>query len=539
MKKILTTYILICCVSLLAYGQRMPFFIHYVVNPYLYNPAFTGYDKHPELQLVHRQQWLGIEGAPASSSLSFQTPLGHANPVSLGGDIANDRIGILAYTTARATFAYLVPLGIQHAHYVRFGLSAGLGMQQYDLSDVDIAGDMLLQQAAKSMLSWDGRFGLQYHLDGFNLGVSLPHIFGNPPVSPEGLSTVALDVLERYLISASYKIKFNPLGTLAFEPIFLYNASSDGNNQLEGFGVLHFKDAFWVGGGYQQQAGIAGLMGFKTRHLKFGYAYGMGGNELAAYGQGTHEVLLGLIVGKKREVMKRKPRLSTSINGDKVPEAALLKAKAAKEKKKEEEIPDRKKVQAPEKNISGEGPSTSPENGGIILLPSTGSQPEKKAPKDTALPAKEEPQDEFESLEPVPTKVIPETKTPPPAEPVVPTPTPAATVVPTQTETKPAPVTEEPRLTKVKTSSIGNHPLAMKVGKYMVVGTFSQEANARKLVAKLKAQGYPADMGYHTERNFYYVHIASASDVEVLKTQLRSLRQASLFENAWILSVEE
>ncbi len=539
MKKVFTTCILIYGISLLAYGQRMPFFIQYVVNPYLYNPAFTGYDKHPIFQLTHRQQWLGIEGAPVSSSLSFQTPLSHTNPVSLGGDIANDRIGILNYTTARATFAYLVPLGVQHEHYLRFGLSAGLAMQQYDLSDVDIADDILLQQAAKNLISWDGRFGLQYHFDGFNLGVSLPHIFGNQPLSPEGLSTVAFDVLERYIISASYKIKLNPLSTLAFEPIFLYNASSDGNDQLEGFGMLHIKDAFWVGGGYQQQAGIAGLMGFKTRHLKFGYAYGMGGNALASYGQGTHEVLLGLIVGKKREVMKRKPRLSTSVNGDKVPEAALLKAKTAKEKKKEEEIPDRKKVTAPAKEVSGQDQPASPENGGIIMIPSTGSQPASNTQlqKETSKPVKAEPQDEFGSLEPVQTKVVPETKTPPPAEPVVSKPTPAETVVPAQTQ--PAPVAEEPRLTKVKTSSIGNHPLAMKVGKYIVVGTFSQEANARKLVNKLKAEGYPADMGYHTERNFYYVHIASASDVEVLKTQLRSLRQASLFENAWILSVEE
>ena len=61
MKKVFTTCILICCASLLAYGQRMPFFIHYVVNPYLYNPAFTGYEKHPVLQLTHRQQWQRLE----------------------------------------------------------------------------------------------------------------------------------------------------------------------------------------------------------------------------------------------------------------------------------------------------------------------------------------------------------------------------------------------------------------------------------------------------------------------------------------------
>lgn len=537
----------------------MPFFIHHVNNPYLYNPAFAGYEKHAVIFLTHREQWIGIEGAPSTSNLSFHTPAGNSNPFSLGADITNDRIGILNNTTLRATFGYLVPFGIKREHYLRFGLAGGLSSQQFDLKDINIEDDLALHNILKRSSFMDGRFGIQYHIENFNLGFTLPHIFSNPMMSPDGLKAVQLSALDRFIVSANYRINLNVTGNLAFEPTVLYNISRELENQLEAFGVLQVKDAFWVGGGYQQQSGIAGLLGFKIKGLKIGYAYGVGGNPLAGQSGGIHEAQIALLMGKKQEVMKRKPRLSTTTNGDRIPEAVIAAAKKAKEekqKKKEETIPDRKKayVTVTQDSTKTTENTSSQENNGIILIPSNEKQAEKTSTEPentskTATPKKEVNYDQlaFESLDENKNKTVQlgegtQSNTISRADnnskKMDQTPAPEK-----QTENKQpkeeAPAKPVAKLVKVAPSKITDHPLALKEGKYIVAGTFSQEDNAHKMIQKLRAEGHNANLGYHTEKKFYYVHVMSSNDVEVLKAKLQDLRNSPFFENAWILSVEE
>lgn len=320
MKKLFTVFIFVYFISILSYGQRMPFFIHHATNSYLYNPAFAGSENYPILFTTHRQQWVGVEGAPVSSNLSFHMPTGLANPISLGADITSDKIGILNNTVIRATFAYLLPLGAKREHFIRFGLSSGIGMQQFNLTDVDISDDYFLQNTLRKKTFYDGRFGFQYHIKNLNLGFALPHIFSNPLLSPNGFNTIETDPLSRFITSANYRFNLSATESLIFEPTLLYHISTELENQLEAFGVLHIRDALWVGGGYQQHTGIAGIMGFKMKNIKAGYGYGTGSSGINGISSGTHEVQLAIILGKKREVVKRSPRFSISTDGDRVPE---------------------------------------------------------------------------------------------------------------------------------------------------------------------------------------------------------------------------
>lgn len=320
MKKTFTAFIFIYFISILSYGQRMPFFIHHATNPYLYNPAFAGSENCPVLFTTHRQQWIGVEGAPVSSNLSFHMPTGYANPISLGADITSDRIGILNNTVIRATFAYLLSLGTKHEHFIRFGLSAGVGLQQFNLTDANINDDYFLQNSLRKKTFYDGRFGFQYHIKNLNLGFALPHIFSNPLLSSNGFNTIEADPLSRFIASANYHFNLSATENLIFEPILLYHFSKEMENQLEAFGVLHIRDALWIGGGYQQHTGVAGIMGFKIKSIKAGYGYGTGSSSINGISSGTHEVQLSITLGKKQEVIKRSPRFSISADGDKMPE---------------------------------------------------------------------------------------------------------------------------------------------------------------------------------------------------------------------------
>lgn len=495
--------------------------MHHATNPYLYNPAFAGNEKYPVLFTTYRQQWLGVEGAPVSSNLSFHMPAGHANPISLGADISNDKVGILTTTAGKGTFAYLIPLGVKKEHFFRFGLSAGLGLRQFDLTDTDIGDDLVLQNALNKGTFWDGRFGIHYHLENLNLGFALPHLFDNPLVSPDGISSLGIDPLSRFLVSANYRINFNATGSFAFEPTVLYNVSQELGNQLDAFGLLYVGEALWVGGGYQQQSGIAGILGFKIKNIKIGYAYGTGGNGIAEISSGTHEAQIGIILGKKREVMKRKPRLSTTSNGEKVPEAAIIKSN---KKKKGSPVPDRKKAPARKTASESEMDISSPEDKENVPSPPreiTKEQPV-EAGKDTLAPAQktiEYSQLQFESLDKDDDVILLKKESQGGTN---------NNNTAAQTKNPENPVTPEATV----------HPQALQGGKYIIAGSFSKEDNAQALISKLIAEGYQAALGYHTEKSFYYVYVRRSDNLETLKQELEQLKQLPVFKHAWILSVD-
>ena len=180
-----------------ANAQQPPQYYHYFTNPYLYNPAFAGYDKSPVIYLTHRRQWLGIEGAPVTSNLSFHTPLGNKSPIAIGANITNDVYGLVNNSSARATFAYMVPLSVVAEHYIKFGISAGAGINSIDLSEIDFTSDPALINASSSSMYLDGRFGLQYHLMGLNIGFTLPQLFDAPLATSEEASLLQIDKLSR------------------------------------------------------------------------------------------------------------------------------------------------------------------------------------------------------------------------------------------------------------------------------------------------------------------------------------------------------
>jgi type IX secretion system PorP/SprF family membrane protein len=574
-------------------AQRLPFFNHYFDNPYLYNPAYAGYDKHAVFYLTHRQQWLGVEGAPVSSQLSFHTPLGNANPLFIGGDIMNDQLGALSHTAVKFTSAYLIPLSAENEHYIKTAFSAGLGMHSYDFGSMDIGDDAVLQAAQANNMYLDGRFGIRYHNQGFNLSIALPHLFSPPSVINQGFTEPGIDELSRMIFSTHYRFDFSPEGGLSFEPTVLYHYNREGASQVEGMGVFYYRsreagknqqDLFWVGGSYQQQSGIGGLAGVRVKNLKFSYAFSTGGSAVSAYGMGSHEIQLGFVIGKKKAMLKRKPRLRTGDFNEEVPDEALMKKHArSREKSKKEELPDRKRVQpteqavAPSEKAPYENQATTPgevleatdlktteeenqiapgsnrstKETTVETTPISGDRINPDGRENTGMPEKPVPSEKrdysnmkFESFESNDGGLI---ELGQPSEPqnsantqeISQKPTDAAgnkpgeASQPVVAEQKPTPSENQ----QAAAGPDGNAPV-MQTGYYIVAGTFSAEANALKLAARLTDEGFEAAVGYHAEKQYYYVHAKAATTLDEARAALEQLKQNPALTNAWILRVK-
>ncbi|RYF67477.1 MAG: type IX secretion system membrane protein PorP/SprF, partial [Cytophagaceae bacterium] len=61
--------------SFKANAQQDPGFTQYMYNPLVINPGYTGSTGTLEAVLLHRSQWVGIEGAPETQSFTVHSPL--------------------------------------------------------------------------------------------------------------------------------------------------------------------------------------------------------------------------------------------------------------------------------------------------------------------------------------------------------------------------------------------------------------------------------------------------------------------------------
>jgi type IX secretion system PorP/SprF family membrane protein len=287
-----------------SYGQQTPIYSQFFLNPYVYNPAFAGQNGRSVAFLSYRKQWIGIDGAPETSTLSFHTPA--KRNIALGGMIYYDKRSLLKSTSVSLSFTYKALLS-EH-QYISFGLSGGVSMNNIQLDNINdpaILSDPALFDLVDNNLSPNASFGINYHIKGFNLGFSLPSLFKREVVGIEQFATVELDPIKNYTIMSSYKFPLGN-GSLSLEPHVLYRVTETLPNQWEALAVLHLRDLIWVGGSYRQEYGATALLGMNVKDLmSIGYAYEFANTLVDGVPDGTHEVQLKINIGKSKEFTKR------------------------------------------------------------------------------------------------------------------------------------------------------------------------------------------------------------------------------------------
>ena len=112
-------FLLLLCSSAALFAQQDAAFTKYIFNGLIYNPAYAGSNEHLSAHLIHRRQWLGLEGAPVSSSLSVHSPL-KKEKIALGFSLISDKTGPLSATEAAFSYVYRIRLN------ERWRLAAGL-----------------------------------------------------------------------------------------------------------------------------------------------------------------------------------------------------------------------------------------------------------------------------------------------------------------------------------------------------------------------------------------------------------------------------
>jgi len=127
-------------------AQIAPLSDQYLINPFMANPAVAGTERYMPLCATTKQQWIGLNRAPSTKSISLHrrirasnirfTPRGFINKgknsfgkVGVGGSVFNYSYGAINHTGLSLTYAYHAFVGKGR---LAFGLSPVLF--QYSLN---------------------------------------------------------------------------------------------------------------------------------------------------------------------------------------------------------------------------------------------------------------------------------------------------------------------------------------------------------------------------------------------------------------------
>lgn len=285
--------LLFALTSLTAFGQRDALYSQYMFNQLVINPAYSGSKEELSLAVVKRYQWVGLDGAPKTLTVSAHTPLRNEN-IAVGMYIYSDKIGADNDLGVVGSYAYRVKLG---KGKLCLGLQAGVSQVTTDWNKVTIheEGDVIYTSRPQSGLKPDANFGVYYYTRKYYLGLSSKHLFENQLSkvdNADGTSTYSKLTRHFYAmggvaIPLTDKIVFKPSTLVKYAQNAPVNADLNAN--------FLFNNKIWLGASYRTGNNTLVFMIElqATSSLKIGYAYDacMGG--LKNYNHGSHEIMLG------------------------------------------------------------------------------------------------------------------------------------------------------------------------------------------------------------------------------------------------------
>ena len=286
-------------VSVVSYAQQDSQFIQYMYNTININPAYAGSKESMNIFALHRTQWVGLDGAPVTNTVSINTPLNGSN-LGLGISIINDKIGPSDENDISVDFSYTIHTSDRYK--LSFGLKATANLLNIDFSKLSQydTNDYLFQVNIDNKFSPNIGVGLYLYSKNTYFGLSAPNLLETTHFdryANKGSSLVAREVIHYYFIAGHV---FDLSADIKFKPSMLTKMVYGSPMQVDVSGNFMFNNKFVAGVAYRWSAAISAMVGFQATDSWFiGYGYDLETTRLSNYNSGSHELFLRYELFKK------------------------------------------------------------------------------------------------------------------------------------------------------------------------------------------------------------------------------------------------
>jgi type IX secretion system PorP/SprF family membrane protein len=288
-------------------AQYDAMFTNYMWNEMFINPGYAGSREAISTTGLFRDQWVGIDGAPMTQTLTIHSPF-LDNQAGIGLSGMRETIGITKQTYFMGTFAYRFKLG---AGKLSMGLSLGILNKKDMFSNVqtDQPADVNFTLNSPRMSMPNGSFGLYYYNDKYYIGLSVPRLINNQIVPDIG-SYTAKNTFEaknlHYFLTAGYV--FNVSSEVKIKPTILVKSVYAAPLEFDLSFNAFIKETVWTGFAYRSGDAVSLLIGLQINpNLRIGYSYDYTVTKLQKINSGSHEICIGydFWIGKSKIVSPR------------------------------------------------------------------------------------------------------------------------------------------------------------------------------------------------------------------------------------------
>lgn len=313
-------------------AQQKAQYTQYIINNYIVNPALSGIENYTDIKLAHRNQWVGLSGAPVTSYATIHTPIGkqdyktHAGTIfSMGGEnmrgkdiwneyvaspshhgiglqINNDRNGPFNNFSLMGTYAY-------HMHLsAKTNLSAGIGigLSKYSINtnklffgidnpvDPSVFGSGIIGKT-----NLDINAGLWLYSNRYYVGGAALQIVPNKIDFSQGVAQVIQGKYAPHLfLTAGYG--FFPNNDVFVVPSIMIKKIDPVPLQVDLNVKTTFKEVVWVGASYRHLYGMAGMAGIRaTDNVMISYSYDYSFTKINKVSTGSHEIIVSIGLGNE------------------------------------------------------------------------------------------------------------------------------------------------------------------------------------------------------------------------------------------------
>ena len=289
-------------------GQLLPVYSQFHFHETLINPATTGSELYPVINLSYRKQWAGIPNSPTTQILSihlriakykFYTPKMMLNKgrfrakerTGLGAVVFHDQNGPIHTSGLHLSYAYHIPFHIQN---LSFGLALSFSDRRinYTMLNPTDPDDLLLLNQKDNVFILNSDAGVYYHSERYFLGLSVTELI--PAWNKQ--NDPGYEYAPNAFFQAGYR--FSLVRNLLYEPSIRVRKTIPKKMIFEFNSKFYYSNVHWAGLNIRTDRTLSAYLGINLRryiYLAYIYEYSFG--EIGGYFNNTHTIMLGQNIG--------------------------------------------------------------------------------------------------------------------------------------------------------------------------------------------------------------------------------------------------
>lgn len=279
-------------ISVKGNSQQDPQYTQYMYNMNVVNPAYAGSRGTLSIGVLGRTQWVGINGAPNTATLSIHAPLGRS--LGAGISVIADEYGPVKEQNIYADISYTISTSEEGR--LAFGLKGGVTLFDVGLLSVTLpqsitpGADPAFADNINEAFPNFGAGGYYYN-DKFYVGLSVPNILEKLHVEKSGNLALRAAEETHFFLTAGYV--FDLSENLKFKPSTLLKGVAGSPLSVDVSANFLMNERLELGLNYRLDDSVGLLVNFGVSpSLRIGYAYDYTTTNLGNFNSGTHEAFL-------------------------------------------------------------------------------------------------------------------------------------------------------------------------------------------------------------------------------------------------------